>query len=131
MGQMKWDMEFDPSPDDFRFRQYQQGGFDLEWVSFHAGFCAFVHRRFKRANEFRSTVRIAGIVEYVRAKVDERCSYDLCMRCRDRKKDEIPSRHIGDRNGPAALFVRSVLGHGRRAGECRPPMARRSRFITR
>ena len=30
MGQMKRDMQFDPLPDDFRFRQHQQGGFDME-----------------------------------------------------------------------------------------------------
>ena len=71
MGQMKRHMQLDPLPDDFRFRQHQQGSFDMEGVSFSAGFRAFLHRRFKRANEFRSAVGIAGIVEHVRAKVDE------------------------------------------------------------
>ena len=46
MGQMKRDMQFDSSLDDFRFRQHQQGGFNMEWVSFHTGFRAFFHRRF-------------------------------------------------------------------------------------
>ncbi len=131
MGQMKRDLQFDPLLDDFRFRQHQQRGFDMEGSPFRAGFCAFFHRRFKRANEFRPAVRIAGIVEHVRAKIDERCSYDLRMRCRNREKDEIASRHIGDRNGLATLVTRSVLGHCRRAGERRPADARRSRFITR
>src|SRR5207342_1675642 len=97
MGQMKRDMKCDPLPDDVRFRQAQQGGFDMEWVPFHAGFRAFLHRRFKCANEFRPAVWIAGIVEHIRAKIDERRSDDFRMRCSNREKDEIPSRHIGDR----------------------------------
>jgi hypothetical protein len=83
MGQMKWDMEFDPLADNFRFRQLQQGSFDLEWVSFYAGFCALFHRRFKRANEFRPAVWIAGIVEHVRAKIDERGSHNFRMSYRN------------------------------------------------
>src|SRR6185295_3659480 len=42
------------------------------------------------------------------------------MRCCNRKKDEVPSRYIGDRNALAVFFARSVLGHSCRAGECRP-----------
>ena len=99
MGQMKRNMQFDPLPDDFRFRQHQQGGFDMEGVPFRAGFRAFFHRRLKRANEFRPAVWIPGIVEHVRAKIDERRSHDLRMRCCNREKDEIASRHISDRNG--------------------------------
>jgi hypothetical protein len=78
---MKRDMELNSSLNNFRFRPHQQWGFDLEWVPFHASFRAFLYRRFKRANEFRPAVWIAGIVEHVRAKIDERRPYDFRMRC--------------------------------------------------
>ena len=64
MSQMKRDMQFDPSLDDFCFCQHQQGGFYMEGAPFRAGF----HRGFKRANEFRPAVWIAGLNSFARLK---------------------------------------------------------------
>ncbi len=118
MSQMKWDLKFDALLDDFRFRQHEQRGFDMEGAPFHAGLRAFLHRGFKCADEFRSAVRIAGIVEYVGAKIDERGSHDLRMRGGNREKDKIASRHIGDWNALVTFVARSVFGYCRRASEC-------------
>src|ERR1044071_10123313 len=41
------------------------------------------------------------------------------MRSRNREKDEIPSWYIGNRNVLTSFFARSILGHDRRASECR------------
>jgi len=92
----------------------------MEGDPFSSGFCPLSCHSFKRTNEFRSAVGITGIVEYIRTKIDGSRSHDLRMCCRNREKDEIPPRHIGDRNALATLFACSVLGHGRWPGERRP-----------
>src|SRR5215475_13222924 len=95
VSEFKRHAQLDPLPDDLSLGAHQQRRPYLEHSPFRSRFRSFVHRGFKRTDESWSAVGIAGVVENVRAEVNDGCPHHLPMcRCK-RKEDEVSSWHIG------------------------------------
>jgi hypothetical protein len=111
MGQMKRHAQFDSLADNLGFGTHQQRRPDLQRHSLHPRFRPFLDCDFERTDKFGPAVGIAGIVENVRAKVDDRSPHHLGMSRREREKDEVSSRHIGHRNPAASFLCISIFWH--------------------
>src|SRR5262249_33734637 len=85
----------DTATNDVRLGKRDERGVDVKAAAFHTGAGGHGRERFERSNEFRTTIRIAGVVK--RVDTDARIAGvdRLCPAERNRKEDRVTRGDIG------------------------------------
>ena len=113
MCQFEGNAELTSQAHDFRFREFDQRRVDTNArAPLDAGFGGEVAHLFESMNELGPAIRIAGVIERVDADVDV-VGFEHFGPCqRERKKDRVARRHVGDRNPAAHGRFVAALGNG-------------------
>src|SRR5262249_55582371 len=94
-----------PQPDDLDLAQLHQRGMNAEGsLALDAGLCRQVRQPLEGRHELGTTIGIAAKINYIDTHVDVEALQDLGPAQRQRQKDRVAGRDVGDRNAGGHLF---------------------------